>query len=211
MCYTSDDLVRPGVGVRELRQNLSVYLDRVKDGETLEVTERGVPVAVLRPRLQAAVSIIDRMIAEGRARPAAVDHRRIAPAPAGMPRAHAHRDPPRDAPGGQAMTALAYVDASALTKLILAEPESAAVHRWYVEAERVACSAIGLIETRRAANRRSHDAARLETVLGSIVSVELDHGHRGPLGARSAGQRSGRSTRSISPPPRRSAASSTRS
>ena len=27
-----------GVGVRELRQNLSVYLDRVKLGETLNVT-----------------------------------------------------------------------------------------------------------------------------------------------------------------------------
>ena len=35
------------VGVRELRQNLSVYLDRVKAGETLEVTEHGHPVARL--------------------------------------------------------------------------------------------------------------------------------------------------------------------
>jgi prevent-host-death family protein len=37
------------VGVRELRQNLSVYLRRVRRGETLEVTERGAPVAVLQP------------------------------------------------------------------------------------------------------------------------------------------------------------------
>ncbi len=37
------------VGVRELRQNLSVYLRRVRRGETLEVTERGRPVAVLQP------------------------------------------------------------------------------------------------------------------------------------------------------------------
>jgi prevent-host-death family protein len=37
------------VGVRELRQNLSVYLRRVKRGERLEVTERGEPVAVLAP------------------------------------------------------------------------------------------------------------------------------------------------------------------
>ncbi len=35
------------VGVRELRQNLSVYLRRVASGEVLEVTERGRPVAVL--------------------------------------------------------------------------------------------------------------------------------------------------------------------
>ena len=37
------------VGVRELRQNLSVYLRRVRRGEKLEVTERGHPVAVLQP------------------------------------------------------------------------------------------------------------------------------------------------------------------
>jgi prevent-host-death family protein len=33
------------VGVRELRQNLSKYLERVKAGETLTVTERGHEVA----------------------------------------------------------------------------------------------------------------------------------------------------------------------
>jgi prevent-host-death family protein len=37
------------VGVRELRQNLSRYLERVKNGETLTVTERGHEVARLVP------------------------------------------------------------------------------------------------------------------------------------------------------------------
>jgi prevent-host-death family protein len=37
------------VGVRELRQNLSKYLARVKDGESLTVTERGLEVARLVP------------------------------------------------------------------------------------------------------------------------------------------------------------------
>jgi prevent-host-death family protein len=37
------------VGVRELRQNLSKYLARVKQGETLAVTERGYEVARLVP------------------------------------------------------------------------------------------------------------------------------------------------------------------
>ena len=69
------------VGVRELRQNLSVYLDRVKAGETLEVTEHGRPVAQLGPRVAKPVSIIDRMIAEGRITPATVDHRTVAPPP----------------------------------------------------------------------------------------------------------------------------------
>lgn len=37
------------VGVRELRQNLSRYLDRVKGGESLVVTEHGREVARLIP------------------------------------------------------------------------------------------------------------------------------------------------------------------
>jgi prevent-host-death family protein len=55
------------VGVRELRQNLSVYLDRVKAGETLEVTEHGHPVARLGPNPPVRLSMLDQMIADGRA------------------------------------------------------------------------------------------------------------------------------------------------
>jgi prevent-host-death family protein len=58
------------VAVRELRQNLSVYLDRVKDGERLVVTEYGRPVAELTPLTAGAVSVLERLVAEGRARPA---------------------------------------------------------------------------------------------------------------------------------------------
>lgn len=54
------------VGVRELRQNLSVHLARVKKGERLEVTERGQPVALLVP-LPAGESALERLVAEGRA------------------------------------------------------------------------------------------------------------------------------------------------
>jgi prevent-host-death family protein len=45
MCFMEDRRI----GVRELRQNLTKYLRRVKRGERLEVTERGRPVAVLAP------------------------------------------------------------------------------------------------------------------------------------------------------------------
>jgi prevent-host-death family protein len=69
------------VGVRELRQNLSVYLDRVKAGETLDVTEHGQPVAQLGPRPAKPTSIIDQLIAEGRITPATFDHRKIPPPP----------------------------------------------------------------------------------------------------------------------------------
>lgn len=57
------------VGVRELRQNLSVYLDRVKKGEAMSVTEHGHVVAMLRPP-EATGSLTERLVAEGRARPA---------------------------------------------------------------------------------------------------------------------------------------------
>lgn len=69
---------------------------------------------------------------------------------------------------------LAYVDASALAKLILDEPGSAAMRRWYVEAERVACSVVGLIETRRAVARRDGDRRNLDLVLRSVVGLALD-------------------------------------
>ncbi len=57
------------VGVRELRQNLSVYLERVKEGEALTVTDRGQEVAILRPMPKTS-NVIERLIAEGRATPA---------------------------------------------------------------------------------------------------------------------------------------------
>ncbi|MGH3104090.1 MAG: type II toxin-antitoxin system Phd/YefM family antitoxin [Gaiellaceae bacterium] len=66
------------VGVRELRQNLSVYLRRVKRGETLEVTERGRPVARLTPP-STGDEWLDRMIAEGKIRPAMGDIRDLPP------------------------------------------------------------------------------------------------------------------------------------
>jgi prevent-host-death family protein len=70
--------VRAAVGIRELRQNLSVYLRRVEQGETLEVTERGRPVAVLAP-LPGRTSVLDRLIADGHARPAKGSIRDVLP------------------------------------------------------------------------------------------------------------------------------------
>lgn len=53
------------VGVRELRQNLSVHLRRVAAGHTLEVTEHGRPVAILAP-LPQPESLAARLAAAGR-------------------------------------------------------------------------------------------------------------------------------------------------
>ncbi len=74
VCYMSDASTgRERVGVRELRQNLSVYLDRVKEGETLEVTEHGHSVALLTPLPRVSQSTLDRLIAEGRVTPGTGD------------------------------------------------------------------------------------------------------------------------------------------
>ena len=77
MCYMAH---RDRVGVREIRQNLSVYLDRVKRGEALEITERGQPVAVLGP-LPERASVIQRLVAEGRVTPAAASRDTLGPIP----------------------------------------------------------------------------------------------------------------------------------
>lgn len=37
------------IGVRELRQNASVWLRRVQEGDSFEITDRGRPVALLTP------------------------------------------------------------------------------------------------------------------------------------------------------------------
>jgi prevent-host-death family protein len=69
MCYMD---AAEQVGVRELRQNLSVYLARIARGETLEVTDRGQPVAILAP-LPARISVLERLKRDGLLRPATGD------------------------------------------------------------------------------------------------------------------------------------------
>ena len=41
--------MRARIGIRELRDTLTTTIRRVRNGETLEVTHDGVPVAVLAP------------------------------------------------------------------------------------------------------------------------------------------------------------------
>ncbi len=51
------------VGVRELRNNLSRYLDRVRDGEEVVVTDRGRAIARVMP--VGTERVLDRLISEG--------------------------------------------------------------------------------------------------------------------------------------------------
>lgn len=71
------------VGVRELRQNLSVYLDRVKQGVAMQVTEHGRVVALLTP-IPAAASRYDILLAQGLITPATRSIRSL-PAPRPLP------------------------------------------------------------------------------------------------------------------------------
>ncbi len=72
------------------------------------------------------------------------------------------------------MSGIAYVDASALVKLVLVEPESPAVYRWFTEAPRIATSRIGVVETVRASSRREHDPAHRDQVLRDVEVIDLD-------------------------------------
>jgi prevent-host-death family protein len=71
------------IGVRELRQHASRYLDMVKAGSSVEVTERGQLVALLVPP-SGARTARDRLVAAGRLVPARglleLPARRILPA-----------------------------------------------------------------------------------------------------------------------------------
>jgi prevent-host-death family protein len=65
MCYIVY-MKRRQLGVRQMRQNLSVYLRRVVSGETFEVTARGRPVAVLSPVTHPRTPL-ETLVASGRA------------------------------------------------------------------------------------------------------------------------------------------------
>jgi uncharacterized protein len=69
---------------------------------------------------------------------------------------------------------LAYLDASALVKLIVDEKESVSLNRWYVEAERLSTSRVGVVETIRATGRRSFDERHRDRILSDVEVLELD-------------------------------------
>jgi prevent-host-death family protein len=68
------------VGIRELRDNLTALMRRVRNGETIEVTYDGVPVALISPLVP---SNSERLVNAGLATPARrrFDPDRITPRP----------------------------------------------------------------------------------------------------------------------------------
>lgn len=68
------------IGIRELRQNASTYVRAAERGETIQVTDRGRPVARLSP-LEPAEGI-EALIAAGRVRPGKGNLLDVKPLPA---------------------------------------------------------------------------------------------------------------------------------
>ncbi len=63
------------VGVRELRNHLSRYLDRVRDGNELVVTDRGRAIARVVP--VGSERVLDRLITEGIVTPSSRSKSRV--------------------------------------------------------------------------------------------------------------------------------------
>jgi len=54
------------IGIRELRDTLTQTIRRVRNGESIEITHDGKPVALLSPHRE---DHLERLIAEGKVRP----------------------------------------------------------------------------------------------------------------------------------------------
>ena len=72
------------IGVGELGEHASRYVERAKAGERIAVTERGKPVAYLVPAEKRG-SIVDQLIAAGQLKPAVGDLRDLLPVPPAPP------------------------------------------------------------------------------------------------------------------------------
>ncbi len=167
------------VGVRELRQRASELLRRVAAGETIEVTDRGRPVALLSPlpkrvqlerlRVGGEVSLASR----GSQRPSAAVYRP----------ARARNSLPPSLPVCVEMSAerAVYLDSSAIVKLAIQEPESTALRAYLRRRRPLVSSSLARAEVARAlaplgeaAVRRGQDVlARID-----LIRVIRPHPHR---------------------------------
>lgn len=62
-----------GVGIRDFKAHLSLHLTRVRSGETIIITDRGTPVAMVVPL--GADATLERLITEGKVTRAAKPRR----------------------------------------------------------------------------------------------------------------------------------------
>ena len=119
------------IGIRELRQHASVYVDLVERGYTVDITNRGRLVAQMIP-VRDPESPLERWIAKGVIERAEDEGSVLEIDP--YPGTSAARGPADREPGARAAAgrrgrgpAVIYLDSSALVKLALTEPETAAL------------------------------------------------------------------------------------
>lgn len=77
------------VGIRELRDNLKDYLERVERGESVEITRNGRTIGVIVPKPEEGEDPLARLMAEGKLLPSRSGRdavrlpRRVRPSPGG--------------------------------------------------------------------------------------------------------------------------------
>lgn len=67
------------IGIRELRQNASKYVELAKAGQRVPVTQRGKLVAYLVPAEEASMTTFQRLVAAGQVTPATGSWRDLPP------------------------------------------------------------------------------------------------------------------------------------
>ncbi|MBO0803492.1 MAG: type II toxin-antitoxin system prevent-host-death family antitoxin [Nocardiopsaceae bacterium] len=82
MLYYTEEMA--SVRIRDLNQQTSQILERVRAGETIEITDRGVPFAEIRP-LSKEQSVLAHLAAEGMLIPATLDPSILKVLPKGEP------------------------------------------------------------------------------------------------------------------------------
>ena len=159
------------IGVRELRQNASKYLKRVESGETIEISDRGRPVARMVPIASTGMA---RLIAEGRVQLPESNLLDLGPplpaAARGDAAVRAHQ------PGTRRVSRdVVYLDSSAVVKLVSAEQHSEALGAWLIGRASHSSSALAKVEVLRAVRSLgSESIARAHLVLRGLYLVAVD-------------------------------------
>ena len=162
------------IGIRELRQHASRYLRDVERGETIEITDRGRPVARIVPTGEG--DAVARLTSAGRLRPALRAPLDSAPlTPTADVELLARRCSTIAPMSAERPRRAIYLDSSAIVKLVVREPETDALLGFLEPGHLRVTSALARVEVVRAVRRHGRTAtARARDVLDSLNLLVLD-------------------------------------
>ena len=140
------------VGIRELKNRLSHYVREVRQGEVVQVTDRGEVVAELRPpvpqhELFAKYPRLLELAEQGRTRFGRPQSAGAVRADAAGAQGHHLHGAPRPRPGRELKH---YAETSAVLAWVTGEPAGEPVWKLLAEAELVIASDLTFVECRRA-------------------------------------------------------------